>query len=406
MVHIRPFRALRPAAHLAHRVLTPAFGTLTFSQSAALAQDPLSFIHVTQPEIHGHPKEDPHTPEGDLLLRARLDHLISTGILSLDPNDHYYLYTQQLEGRRQVGLLAMVDLEQYLSGHIKRHESTREKKETRRTERLRTVQAHVGMVFLTYRHLSAIDDLCAGLQKHQEDWSHTTPDGITHQLYTLPNAVNTDLESQFAKISDLYIADGHHRIAAAAKFYQQHPEPAHRHVLAILVPDTQVELKGYHRLVSDLNGLTPDEFLIEVSKRRPVHLCERPPQPSPGTIGMYLGSRWFCIDSQTDSTDPVRSLDASVLQEEILAPILAIKDPRRSDRLRFIPGRNGPELLTEEIENGSGAVAFYLSPPPLEDLFAVADAGRTMPPKSTWFEPKPADGVVMSLLRPTGSENS
>jgi uncharacterized protein (DUF1015 family) len=384
--------------------------------NVAEAQDlvrgnPLSFLHVEKAEI------DVPTVNGvedrRVYERAKenLAALMRQGILVAEKTDVFHLYRQRMGKHVQTGLVACVALAEYETGRIKRHEFTREDKECERTLHIDTVGAQTGPVFLTYRGREEIDRLVERVVARTPEYDFEADDGVEHAVWTLrePTEIR-EIREGFASVETLYIADGHHRAAAAAAVSRlrsaQNPadrgDEQHHFLLAVLFPHDQIRIMDYNRAVRDLNGLSEAEFLDRIGER--FEISDRFPEKSPRRpheFGMYLNGNWRLLTARTGilvEDDPVAGLDVSLLQENLLRPVLGIRDQRTDTRIEFIGGIRGMSELERLVDRAGFAVAFSLYPPTVGEMMAVADAGRIMPPKSTWFEPKLRSGLFVHLL--------
>ena len=412
MSHIVPLRALRPAIPYAREVAAPPYDVLNVAEARQLVRDnPLSFLHVEKSEI------DVPDAAGveDLRIydrgRVNLEGLIRRGILLRDETPAFYLYRQRMGGRLQWGIVAGVSIAEYEAGLIRRHELTRPDKERERTYNIDIVGAQTGPIFLTYRGREAIDRLAARVMARPPEYDFTAPDNVGHTVWVIGDQAEIrEVAEGFAPVEALYIADGHHRAAAAAKVARLRDErnprnrgdEAHHLLLAVLFSRDGLTIMDYNRAVRDLNGWSPEEFLNRVGERFLV--TEGFPQKSPARIhefGMYLGGAWRRLAAREEilrDDDPVAGLDVSLLQDHLLGPVLGIRDQRTDDRIVFIGGIRGMAELERLVDRSGFAVAFSLYPPTVEQMMAVADAGKVMPPKSTWFEPKLLSGLFVHLL--------
>jgi uncharacterized protein (DUF1015 family) len=311
----------------------------------------------------------------------------------------YYLYGQKMGEHTQIGVLAACSVAEYDAGTIKKHEFTRPDKEDDRTRHMEVLDAQVGLVFLTHRAHAGIAEIVSRISDAPPAWRVTTEDGVEHALWPAPASEVPALRQAFAELDALYIADGHHRSAAASRVHAARGNERSAYFLAGLFPDDRLQVLAYNRVVHDLNGHDADAFLAAVNERFTV--ASGAPVPTVrGTFSMYFQGKWQTLtprDGLVDTGDPVARLDASVLQDLLLSPILGIEDPRRSKRITFVGGIRGARALSDAVDGGH-AVAFHLYPTGLDQLFEVADAGEVMPPKSTWFEPKLREGVVVRDL--------
>ncbi len=399
MADVRPFRALRPKPNLVDRVIAPPYDVLSESEAREIAKDRSSFVRVTRSEVDLEPGADAHSDVAYQRARTTLDAMVADGILVRDATPTFYLYGQQLEEHVQIGVLAGCSVAEYDDGRIARHEFTRPDKEDDRTHHMDVLDAQVGLVFLSYRPTAVLTALVEELSEPEPDWQVTTDDGVVHRFWTVPAGRVEALQSAFESVERLYIADGHHRSAAASRIHAKRCSAASGHFLAGLYPADRLWVMAYNRVVHDLQGHTAASFLERLSEHWEVH-ADGPPEPvQRGEFAMYLGGTWYrlLLREAYRSSDPVAGLDVSMLQDHLLGPVLGIDDPRRSERVTFVGGIHGAEALEAAVDGGK-AVAFHLFPTGLDQMFEVADAGEVMPPKSTWFEPKLREGVVVRPL--------
>ncbi len=399
MADVRPFRALRPRDELAERVIAPPYDVLTEHEARALASDAFHFVHVTRPEVDLAPGTDAHALEAWQKGRDNLTALIEQGAMVRDLHATFYLYGQQMGAHRQVGVLAACSVAEYDSGLIKKHELTRPDKEDDRTRHMEVLDAQVGLVFLAYRAHEGLAAILDRITSAEPAWRVTTEDDVEHALWPAPADEVEGIQAAFAELDALYIADGHHRSAAASRVAATRQDAASAYFLAGLFPDNALQVMAYNRVVHDLNGHTPASFLAAVERRFEIRPGSAEPRAR-GVVSMYLEGRWHELTPRkgvVDDSDPVARLDAAFLQDHLLAPVLGIDDPRRSTGISFVGGIRGTSALELAVDEGA-AVAFSLFPTGLDQLFSVADAGRVMPPKSTWFEPKLREGVAVRLL--------
>jgi uncharacterized protein (DUF1015 family) len=321
-----------------------------------------------------------------------------------------YLYRQRMGDHVQTGLVAGASVDEYEADLIKKHEHTRPVKEDDRTRHIDVLNANTGPVFLTYKARPEVDALVERLTAAEATYDFVAPDGIQHVLWVIDDAVDREaLVSAFAAIPELYVADGHHRSAAGTRIraMRRDGNPNHRgdepynFFLSVIFPDNQMKILDYNRLVKDLNGLDPDELLEKAGVHFDVRPADGGRPEAPRRFGMYLGGRWYSLrtrDGSVPEEDPVNRLDVAILQNNLLGPVLGIGDPRKDDRIDFVGGIRGLGELEKRVDSGDWAVAFALHPTSIEQLFAVADAGLVMPPKSTWFEPKLRSGLIVRPL--------
>ncbi len=409
---IQPFAALRPAPGRASDVAAPPYDVVSRAEAAARAADrPWSFLHISRPEIDLPPDTDPHDAAVYAKGAENFARLLDAAVLKRDPAPRYYVYRLSMGAHVQTGLVAVASIAAYESGRIRRHEFTRPDKEDDRVRQIDSLNAQTGPVFLTYRHADTVDALVAALTRGEAEVDITTEDGIRHALWVVAEARTIEALTQaFEAIDRLYIADGHHRSAAAARVAHDRRTANSHHrgtesynyFLAVIFPDDQVQILDYNRVIRDLNGLSREAFLARVAETCALESNAQPVRPGRhGEFGMYLPGQWYRLrlaPTKIPAADPVRRLDVSLLHDNLIAPILDITDPRRDRRIDFVGGIRGLAELARRVDSGEMAVAFALYPTALTDLMAVADAGQVMPPKSTWFEPKLADGLVSHVL--------
>jgi len=412
MARIQPFRAWRPAPGLAAKIASPPYDVLSSDEAREMAAgNPDSFLHVSKPEIDLPPGSDPYSDavyaKGAENLRRLMDHrkLVQEAAPAL------YLYRQRMGDHVQTGLVAGASVEEYEADLIKKHEHTRRKKEDDRTRHVDTLNANTGPVFLTYRARPEIDAVVERLTAAPPMYDFTAPDGIQHVLWVVGEPSDRGaLVEAFRRVPEMYVADGHHRSAAGVRICRMRREanPGYtgdepfNFFLAVLFPHDQMMIMDYNRVVRDLNGLKPRAFLEAIGGSFEATPVAEPMRPERcRCFGMYLGGNWYRLTARTGSypaNDPVRSLDVAILQDNLLAPVLAIGDPRSDERIDFVGGIRGLKELVRLVDSGKWAVAFALHPTSIEQLFAVADAGLVMPPKSTWFEPKLRSGLIVRTL--------
>ncbi|MDR2750565.1 MAG: DUF1015 family protein [Clostridiales bacterium] len=414
MAEARAFRAVRPQPGIASLVAAPPYDVLNSAEAKELAQgNPNSFLHVDKAEIDL-PSCDQHDPAVYQKADENLKAMISSNILVQDPNPCYYIYRLTMDGRAQTGLGALASAEEYLEGSIKKHEMTRPDKLEDRIRHMEAIKAQTGLIFLAYKNQgSALPELLDNwAQSHEPVYDFTasyasTPadsiylkTGIRHQVWVVDDdSAISSIAEEFKKIPAVYIADGHHRVASAAQVYKNSKSEEAKGILSIIFPHDQLYIMDYNRVVRDLNGLSEKEFLDALSKSFSVSSSEKVKPTQKGTFYMYLnGNRYLLQAKDPAPSDPVGSLDVSILSERVLNPILGIGDPRTDKRIDFIGGMRGLEELERKVDSGRWAAAFGLCPPTMDELIAIADSGNLMPPKSTWFEPKLRGGLLVHLL--------
>jgi len=408
---IKPFAGLRPAPGQAAEVAAPPYDVMSTAEARAMvAGRPWSFLHISRAEVDLAEGTDAYADAVYAKARENLDRMIAEAVLVRDPAPCYYRYRLTLGEHRQTGLVAVASVAAYDAGRIRKHELTRPAKESDRVRQIDALDAQTGPAFLVYPAAAELDALIAdGADTLAPEVEITAADGVRHELWpiTEPERISA-LTTAFAGLEALYVADGHHRsaaasrVAAARRSAAPDPDVAHEWFLSVIFPQDQVQILPYNRVVKDLNGLDADGFLARLAMNFRIETRRAPVHPSgPGTFGMYLGGQWYSLrlePEQVPRDDPVRRLDVSLLQDHLIEPLLGIADPRRDERIDFVGGIRGLDALSARVDSGEMRVAFSLYPTRIDDLLAVADAGAVMPPKSTWFEPKLADGLVSHVL--------
>jgi len=401
---IQPFRGLRPAAGRAADVAAPPYDVLSSAEARERAAGkPWSFLHISKAEIDLPPETDPYAAAVYVKSAGNFARLIGEGILIREAAPCYYAYRMTMGGHVQTGIVAAASVAAYDSNRIRKHEFTRPDKEDDRVRQIEALSAQTGPVLLAYPYSPQADALIASatIKAPVADASF---DGVRHTIWLIDDvATIAGLSAVFDTLPNLYIADGHHRSAAASRVAAARPGcAAAGYFLSVIFPAHQMRIMDYNRVVRDLNGLTPEAFLACVGERFAViSRVDRVHPEKPGVVGMYLAGRWYRLEidpARVPSDDPVRRLDVSLLSEQLLAPILGIGDLRRDKRIDFVGGIRGLAELERRVDSGEMAVAFAMHATQISDLMAVADSGQVMPPKSTWFEPKLADGLVSHIL--------
>ena len=395
---------LRPAPALAARVAAPPYDVVSRNEAAALARDePLSFLHVGRAEIDLPDTVDPYDPRVYAAARRCLDGLVDRGAL-IREGPALYLYREAMADHAQTGVVGGVHVDDYEAGVIVRHERTRPDKEDDRTRHVLALEAHAEPVLLLYRGQPEIDRLVAAARAAPPLYDFATPDGVRHTVWRLRDGAPCG--RAFTEVPRAYVADGHHRSAAAARAAgarragpPPRPGPAeHDWFPAVLVPADQLRILAYNRVVDDLGGRSPEEVLAALGRLGRLAATDDPVPPRPATFCFYLGGRWYRLELAEEAgerDDPVRALDVSRLQERVLGPLLGIADPRTDTRIDFVGGIRGTRALAARVDAGEAALAVSLHPATVEQLMRVADAGQVMPPKSTWFEPKLLSGLFV-----------
>jgi uncharacterized protein (DUF1015 family) len=410
MATVKPFAALRPKPELADKICELPYDVMSSEEARQIAAGkPLSFLHVSKPEIDLPPSVDIHAPEVYVMGKANFQRLLAQGALQQDLRPSFYLYGQIQGPHSQIGVVAAASCNDYLQGVIKKHELTRPDKEDDRCRHIEVLEAQTGPVFLVYRANSAIDQFVARKTSEPPAIDFTAKDGVRHTAWVIAEAADIRLlESEFGRIQSLYIADGHHRCAAAARVYHARRGMGDSSsFLSVIFPHNQVQILPYNRVLKDLNGLSPERLL---HKLEALFIIDQPMVASPGSVPvptrkhelcLYLSGKWFRLNFRqgfTGSTDPIEDLDVTLLQRFVLDSIFGIGDPRTSNRVNFVGGVRGTTELERLVNSGEYACAFSMFPTGIEELMAIADAGGIMPPKSTWFEPKLRDAMFCHLI--------
>lgn len=415
MAVFQPFQGFRPRQEVAEKIASKPYDVLDSDEARVeAAGNELSFLHVVKSEIDLPPELDHYDPQVYAKARENLDRLIRLGHLVQDDQDCYYIYRQTMDGREQTGLVGCCSVGDYLDDTIKKHEHTRADKEADRIRHVDTTDANTGPVFLTYRAVERVDRIVeAWTEGHKPVYDFVSND-VRHVLWVLDDdKLAAELEQAFAKVKHLYVADGHHRSASAAKVGQLRRDGNPNHTgreeywrfLAVCFPSEQLRILDYNRLIQDLGGRTPAEFLAALEGAFAVEEKSRRGEPfrptEPGTFGLYLEGVWYELRARAEvvpASDPVGRLDVAVLQQQLLTGLLGISDPRTDKRVDFVGGIRGLGELERRVDAGGWACAIAMHPTSIDDLMAVADAGKVMPPKSTWFEPKLRSGLVVHKL--------
>lgn len=406
MAEIRPFPSGRPAPENAARVASVPYDVVDTEEARELAKgNPMSFLHVCRPEIDLAEGTDLYSDVVYEKGSRNLDRFYSEGVLREDPVPRLFVYRQTWRGRKQDGLVATCSVDDYDADVIKKHEKTRADKENDRVRHVLTQSAHAEPVFLTYRAVGAIDAKVGRIAAGKPEFDFVAPDGVGHTLWIVPDAENAFFVEAFRKVPLLYVADGHHRCASASRaraaLREKDPKLPPDHPVnwftATIFPDQELRILPYNRVVKDLRGMPAVALLRAIGERFHVATGEGPEPEKKGEVRMYLEGAWYSLTPKeaVDPSDPIGSLDVSVLQDRILAPVLGIGDPRTDKRIDFVGGIRGTGELEERVKSGKAAVAFSMYPTTLGELMAIADAGATMPPKSTWFEPKLRSGLFV-----------
>ncbi len=409
---ISPFRGLRPAPGRADDVIAPPYDVLNTAEARERAEGkPWSFLHISKPEIDLPEGTDPYSPEVYAKAAENLKKMIGEGVLKRDDKPCYYAYRLIMGEIEQTGLVAGASVDDYDSNRIRKHEYTRPVKEDDRVRQIDAVNAQTGPVLLAYPAAPEVDEILAEVSAKTPDMDATADDGIQHTLWVIDNeALIQRLTTAFNAMDAVYIADGHHRSASASRICATRRADSDieagkapwDYFLTVIFPHHEMKIFDYNRVIKDLNGLSEDEFMSKVSKNFQITPSDTPVKPAQTSeYGMYLNNKWYRLNLKPElvnDDDPVARLDVSRLADFLIEPVLGISDPRTDDRIDFVGGIRGLEGLEKRVDSGEMAVAFSLFATSMEDLMGVADSNNVMPPKSTWFEPKLADGVVSHML--------
>jgi len=408
---IRPFPALRPATGRAQEVIAPPYDVLNTEEARALAAGrPWSFLHISKPEIDLPAGTDPYAPEVYAKAAENLRAMLAAGVLVRDVEPAYYVYRLVMGEHVQTGVVAAASVAEYDLNRIRKHEFTRPDKEDDRVRQIDALNAQTGPVLLACPDSDAVEAILAAASAGAPDADAVGESGVRHTLWVMRDAAQiARLTALIEAMPALYIADGHHRSASASRICaaRRAVNPGHggeepyNYFLSVIFPARQMRIFDYNRVVTDLNGLSEAAFLERVAESFDIEAAEAAVRPAhPGEFGLYLGGRWrrLTIHPGRVPDDPVARLDVSLLQNHLIAPVLGIADPRRDKRIDFVGGIRGLAELERRVDSGEMAAAFSLHPTRMADLFAVADANQVMPPKSTWFEPKLADGMASHML--------
>lgn len=409
MAVIRPFSALRPNADKVSEVASVPYDVVNTEEARALAAgNPLSFLHVSRPEIDMDEGTDTHSDQVYRKAIENFDKLIAECPLVTEDTPSLYLYRLIMGDHEQIGIVACCSIDEYDQDVIRKHERTRRDKEDDRTRHMLILRAQTGPVFLTYRANREIDTMVMETTMANALFDFVASDGVQHTVWRVPDSVR--FVHAFREVPMLYIADGHHRAASASRARAELKEQSFAHtgdeeynfVLAVIFPDDQVQILPYNRAVRDLNGLSIDQFRTALAKDFVVNDDGNDTPSAPGQFCMYLDGRWSTLSLKPEAPaagqDAVSSLDVSILQDRVLDPILGIKDVRTDKRIDFVGGIRGSEELKRMVDDKQAAVAFSLFPTTMDALLRVSDAGEIMPPKSTWFEPKLRDGLLIHTI--------
>ena len=404
MATVTPFAALRPDPQLASKVCELPYDVMSSAEARVMAEgNPLSFLHVSKPEIDLPEDTDPYSDAVYAKGRENFEKLIADGVLRRDPQPVFHLYRQVMGDHSQTGLVALASCEEYLRNIVKKHELTRPDKEDDRVRHIEALDAQTGPVFLTYQAVPEIDALVSRVTAGAPEIDFTAPDGVRHSSWPVAEQANIDfLVASFAKLPALYIADGHHRSAAAGRVFQTRGGTGgSAGFLTVIFPHDQMKILAYNRALKDLNGHSPEEILAALGRVFDVSENADPVPHRKHELAFYMAGQWRGLVFKPEFTtgrSAIDLLDVSLLQTEILAPLFGIDDPRTSKRIAFVGGIRGTAELEKMVDSGEFACAFSMFPTGIGDLMEIADAGGIMPPKSTWFEPKLRDAMFCHLI--------
>lgn len=396
---IRPFAALRPPQQLVEEIQTLPYDVMSREEAIQMIQgNEKSFLRITRPDAL-YPEWDEHDPRLYEKAKNILDDFRKKGWLFLEKKPCFYFLWQKWQEREQTAVYAAVRCEDYERGDIRRHEHTRKDKEEDRTNHITTLGVGTGPVFLTFRDIGAWESIKTTIIAYPPTYHFVDSMQVEHKVWVIESEEMIEtIQGYFEDIERFYIADGHHRAASAYNVWKRHGNKGegYRYFMAALFPSHELTILPYHRLVLDLNGMTPDRFLERLAERLAIDISSTLDSPRKGVIGMYLDGQTYhiTIPSKIIPSDPIEALDVSLLQKMILKPFLGIDDPRTSQRIQFVGGIRGTQSLIDAVDQKKAAVAFAMYPVSIDELMTVADANKIMPPKSTWFEPKLKDGIL------------
>lgn len=413
MVTVKPFKGLRPKNELAGKVASQPYDVLNSVEAReAVKGNPYSFLHVVKPEVDLPEDIDIYDDAVYFKAKENFERMRKDNILRQDSEPCLYIYRQIWKGHEQYGIVGRASADEYNNDIIKKHEHTRKKKEDDRTRHVVSLNANAGPVFLTYRDNKKIDEIVAGYcSNNNPEVDFTKEDGIRHTVWVIKDKVlNTEISRIFENdVDNLYVADGHHRSASAARAKaekmkndsQPSPDKAYNYFLSVFFPSGQLKILDYNRVLFTMNGLGKDEFLKKIKDSFNIVERGRKKPEKQKEFGLYIDGEWYMLQAREDTypeNDPVESLDVAILQNNLLTPILGIGNPKEDENIDFVGGIRGTEELEKRVDSGECTMAFSLYPTGIEQLMGVADAGKVMPPKSTWFEPKLRSGLIVHLL--------
>lgn len=410
---IRPFKGLRPSAELCSKVAALPYDVMTSEEAREMVKDnPYSFLHIDRAEIDLPVGTNPYSSAVYKKAKENLNKMIEEGIYIRDEEPCFYIYRLTRADKSQTGLVACTSIDEYINNKIKKHELTRADKELDRINHVDKCNANTGPIFLTYKNRNKIDTIIADCTEKKPLYDFKAEDGVTHTVWLVEKEYTEPLIEEFKNVPALYIADGHHRNMSAVKvgLKRREENPNYRgneefnYYLSVIFPSDQLYIMDYNRVVKDLNGYSTEDFLAEVRKKFDVKECKGKDCFKPKemhSFGMYVDGKWYSVKAKgkiINNNDCIACLDVSILQNEILSPILGIKDPRTDKRIDFVGGIRGLDELKKRVDSGEMAVAFSMFPTTMDQLMNIADEDKIMPPKSTWFEPKPRSGIFIHEL--------
>lgn len=411
MVDIIPFRGFRPPAELVSKVAAVPYDVVSDAEAKEITHpNEHSFLHVEKSEVDVEFYSDAHDAKIYAKGAENLRRFFKEGWLQRDNSPSFYVYSQRLGKHRQFGIVAGASIPEYQNEIIKKHEKTRADKEQDRIHHVDALNANTGPVFLTYKHRKSIDEIVEKVCQQKPCYDFTTDDTVQHTFWVIAEPeVTQKIRQEFSQVEALYIADGHHRAAAASKVSEMRKaknplhtgEEQYNYFLTVIFPDNQMQIMAYNRVVKTLNGLSHEDFLKKLEEKFEVELATDGNPKAVHEIGMFLGGKWYCLKVKPaflQKDDVVERLDVSILQNLVLSPLLSIEDPRKDQRISFVGGIRGIKALEDGVKKEKDGVAFSLYPVSIADLMAISDASRMMPPKSTWFEPKLRSGVIVKAL--------
>ncbi|MCX8057207.1 MAG: DUF1015 family protein [Ignavibacteria bacterium] len=411
MAIIKPFKALRPERNVAHLVATPPYDVLSREEAFELAEgNPISFLRVTRSEIELPSNVNPYSQEVYDLAKKNLEKIIEKAPMVQDQSDKFYLYQLVMGEQSQIGIAATFAVDDYDNNVILKHEKTRKEKEDDRTNHILTTSAQTGPVFLTYRDFKTVNEIVEKIiMEVAPIYDFIAKDGVMHRIWIVPDNYNEMIINEIKKVDKIYIADGHHRAASASRVraIKREQNPNHtgneeyNFFLAVLFPASQLKILPYNRIVFSLNGMSEEQFLEKIKTNFDVAQVDFSSPKQKRQICMYLNKKWYLLTPNANVKEGKSygdNLDVSILQNYLLNPILGIEDPRTSKNIDFVGGIRGTKELEKLVDSGKAAVAFSMFPVTIEDLMNISDAGEIMPPKSTWFEPKLRDGLLIHLI--------